>query len=76
MPNLTPREVEISNKLYDQYKARKGDFVKKYGAEAPKVMKGRAIKLAKQMALKEQKQRIKEAIKQVLGTKPNDNKLV
>ena len=74
MANLTPREIEISNKLYNQYKAKKRDFVKKYGAEAPKVMKGRAIKLAKQMAMKEQKQRIKEAIKQILGTKPNDKK--
>ena len=67
MANLTPREIEISNKLYDQYKAKKGDFVKKYGAEAPKVMKGRAIKLAKTMAMKEQKQRIREMIKQALS---------
>lgn len=74
MPKLTPREIEISNKLYDQYKAKKRDFVKKYGADAPQIMKGRAIKLAKKIAVKQQQQRIKEAIKQVLGTKVNDKK--
>jgi len=70
MPKLTPREIALKNQLYNQYKAKKKDFIKDYGAEAEKVMTGRAIKLAKTMAMKEQKQRIKEAIKQVLGTAP------
>ena len=74
MPKLTPRELAIKNQLYNQYKAKKKDFVKDYGAEAEKVMMGRAITLAKKMAANENKQRIKEAIKQVLGTKPNDAK--
>lgn len=70
MPKLTPRELEIKNRLYNQYKAKKNEFIKDYGADAEQVMLGRAIKLAKTMAMKEQKQRIKEAIKQVLGTAP------
>lgn len=70
MPNLTPREIALKNQLYNQYKAKKNEFIKDYGAEAEQVMLGRAIKLAKQMATKENKQRIKEVIKQVLGTAP------
>lgn len=70
MSKLTSREIEISNRLYNQYKANKRDFIKKYGAEAPQIMKGRSIKLAKQMAMKENKQRIKELVKQVLNTPP------
>ena len=70
MPKLTPRELAIKNQLYNQYKAKKGEFIKDYGADAEKVMIGRAITLAKKMATKEQKQRIKEVIKQVLGTPP------
>ena len=67
MPNLTPRELALKNQLYNQYKAKKKDFIKDYGAEAEKVMTGRAIKLAKTMAMKEQKQRIKELVKQALS---------
>lgn len=70
MPSLTPREIALKNQLYNQYKAKKNEFIKDYGAEAEQVMLGRAIKLAKKMATKENKQRIKEVIKQVLGTAP------
>ena len=41
--------------------------IKDYGADAEKVMTGRAITLAKKMVMKEQKQRIKELVKQVLS---------
>lgn len=68
MPKLTPREIALKNQLYNQYKAKKKDFIKDYGADAEKVMTGRAITLAKKMAMKEQKQRIKEMVKQVLST--------
>ena len=67
MPKLTPREIALKNQLYSQYKAKKKDFIKDYGADAEKVMTGRAITLAKKMAMKEQKQRIKELVKQVLS---------
>jgi len=64
--NLTPRELEIKNKLYSQYKVNRKEFIRDYGANAEQVMVGRAIKLAKQMAEKEQKEKIKEMIKQTL----------
>lgn len=71
MSNLTSREIALKNQLYNQYKATKADeFVDEYGAEAEHIMLGRAITLAKIMAANENKQRIKEAIKQVLGTTP------
>jgi len=63
---LTTRELAIANELYNQYKENKREFVKKYGADAAKVMKGRSIKLAKSMADKENTQKIKEMIKKSL----------
>jgi hypothetical protein len=66
MADLTSRELAIKNQLYNQYKENKNSFLKKYGAEAENVMTGRAIKLAKQMAQKENQQKIKEAIRKAL----------
>jgi hypothetical protein len=66
MTNLTPRELAFKNKLYDQYKKYKFDFVKRYGSKAEYIMLGRAIKLAKSMAVKNDKQKIKEMIKKAL----------
>lgn len=64
---LTTRELELKNKLYSQYKKNKRKFVKDYGGNAEQVMVGRAIKLAKNMAEKENKQKIKEMIKKSLS---------
>ena len=66
MAQLTPRELAIKNKLYNQYKQNKDEFIKDYGSDAERVMLGRAIKLAKSMATKEDKQKIKEMIKKAL----------
>jgi len=66
MPALSPRELELKNQLYNQYKQNKSKFVKDYGENAEKVMTGRAITLAKRMAEKENKLKIKEIITQVL----------
>ena len=66
MASLTPRELELKNQLYSQYKQNKEKFIKDYGGEAEAVMTGRAIKLAKNMSEKENKQKIKEIIKQAL----------
>ena len=63
---LSTRELELKNQLYNQYKQNKKMFVKKYGEKAEQIMTGRAIKLAKNTALKEQKQKIKEMIKSSL----------
>ena len=63
---LSTRELELKNQLYNQYKQNKKMFVKKYGKKAEQIMTGRAIKLAKNTALKEQKQKIKEMIKSSL----------
>lgn len=67
---LTTRELAIANKLYNQYKENKREFVKKYGADAAKVMKGRSIKLAKNMTEAENKQKIKEMIRVALSQGP------
>lgn len=67
---LTTRELELKNKLYSQYKKNKRKFVKDYGRNAEQVMTGRAIKLAKSMAEKENKQKIKEMIKTALTKGP------
>jgi hypothetical protein len=70
MASLTPRELELKNQLYNQYKQSKEKFIKDYGGEAEAVMTGRAIKLAKNMSEKESKQKIKEMIKQALTKSP------
>ena len=70
MASLTPRELELKNQLYNQYKQSKEKFIKDYGGEAEAVMTGRAIKLAKNMSEKESKQKIKEMIKQALKKSP------
>ena len=67
MAILTPRELELKNQLYNQYKANKTEFIKKYKGNAEQVMTGRAIKTAKNMAMKEQKQRIREMVKNSLA---------
>jgi len=64
--NLSPRELEIKNQLYKQYKENKKSFIKDYGADAEQVMIGRAIKLAKSMVSKENNTRIRETIKKIL----------
>jgi hypothetical protein len=66
MAHLTPRELAIKNKLYNQYRQNKDKFIKDYGSDAEQVMLGRAIKLAKSMAAKDDKQKIKEMIKKAL----------
>ena len=67
---LTTRELAISRQLFNQYKNEADKFIEDYGAEAENVARGRSIKLAKNMATKESKQRIKEMIKKALSTKP------
>lgn len=63
---LSTRELAIKNELYNQYKQNKEKFIKDYGKDAEQVMIGRSIKLAKKMAEKENKQKIKEIIKKAL----------
>jgi len=67
---LTYRQIELKNQLYNQYKKNKRKFVKDYGADAERVMVGRAITLAKKMTEKENKQRIKEMIQADLTKGP------
>jgi len=67
---LSTRELELKNQLYNQYKVNKKEFIRKYKDKAEQVMTGRAIKTAKNMAMKEQKQRIKEMIKVSLANGP------
>ena len=67
---LSNEVIKKADELYNQYMKNKSALIKRYGAEAPKVMRGRAIKLAKNMVEKEQKQKIKEMIKSALTKGP------
>lgn len=70
MAGLSPRQLELFNKFYAQYKSEADEFINKYGNKAPKVIYGRAMKLAKSVTEKENKQRIKEMIKTALTKGP------
>jgi hypothetical protein len=67
---LTPRELTFMDQLYNQYKQNKKKFIEDYGADAERVMRGRAISLSKKMAEKDNKQKIKEMIKSALTKGP------
>jgi hypothetical protein len=67
---LTTRELELYNKFYNQYKENPDKFINQYGSDAEKVARGRAVKLAQNTTMKEQKTRIKEAIKIALMKGP------
>lgn len=58
--------LALQKQFFDQYKQNKNSWVKKYGADAEKVMTGAAFKRAESAAMKESKQRIKEAVRKAL----------
>ena len=62
----SPRVLALQKQFFDQYKKNKDSWIKKYGADAEQVMTGAAFKRAESAAMKEDKQRIKEAIKKAL----------
>jgi hypothetical protein len=62
----TPRILALQKQFFDQYKQNKDSWVKKYGADAEKVMTGAAFKRAESAAMKEQKQRIREMVRKAL----------
>ena len=66
MPKPTPRVLALQKQFFDQYKKNKNSWVKKYGADAEKIMTGAAFKRAESAAMKENKQRIKEMVKKAL----------
>ena len=66
MAKPTPRVLALQKQYFDQYKKNKNNWVKKYGTDAEKVMVGAAFKRAESTAMKENKQRIKEAIRKAL----------
>lgn len=66
----TPRVLALQKQFFDQYKKNKDSWIKKYGADAEKVMTGAAFKRAESTAMKENKQRIKEMVKNVLSSPP------
>jgi hypothetical protein len=74
MPKPTPRILALQKQFFDQYKQNKNSWVKKYGTDAEKVMTGAAFKRAESVAMKEQKQRIREMVRTALmGSKnPTD----
>lgn len=62
----TPRILALQKQFFDQYKKNKNSWVKKYGADAEKVMTGAAFKRAESAAMKENKQRIREMVRKAL----------
>jgi len=62
----TPRILALQKQFFNQYKQNKDSWVKKYGADAEKVMTGAAFKRAESAAMKEQKQRIREMVRKAL----------
>jgi hypothetical protein len=70
MAKPTPRVLALQKQFFDQYKKNKDSWVKKYGADAESVMTGAAFKRAESVAMKENKQRVKEAIKKALTNAP------
>jgi len=66
MPKPTPRVLALQKQFFDQYKRNKDSWVKKYGADAEKVMTGASFKRAESTAMKENKQRIKEMVRKAL----------
>ena len=62
----TPRILALQKQFFDQYKKNKNSWVKKYGADAEKVMTGAAFKRAESAAMKENKQRIREMVRKTL----------
>jgi hypothetical protein len=63
----TPRVLALQKQFFNQYKKDKNSWVKKYGADAEKVMTGAAFKRAESTAMKENKQRIREMVRQALS---------
>lgn len=65
---LTPTEIKKADELYNMYKDNKREFVERYGKDAEKVMRGRAIKNAKTKTKNMHKDKIKEMVKSALQT--------
>jgi hypothetical protein len=60
---LSTRELAIAKDIFGGYLQKVDKFVDNYGPDAEKVAWGRAITLAKSKSVKDQQQRIKEAVK-------------
>jgi hypothetical protein len=67
----TPRILALQKQFFDQYKKNKTSWVKKYGADAEKVMTGASFKRAESSAMKENKQRIREMVRKTLMSPEN-----
>jgi hypothetical protein len=63
---LTPAEIKKADELYNMYKGKKREFVERYGKDAEKVMRGRAIKNVKTKTENMHKDKIKEMVKSAL----------
>jgi hypothetical protein len=70
---LSTRELAIAKDIFSGYLQKVDKFVDNYGPDAEKVAWGRAITLAKSKSVKDQQQRIKEAVKKTLSTPQIDS---
>lgn len=66
MPKPSPKVLALQKKFFNQYKQNKQKWVKNYGANAERVMTGAAFKRAESAAMKDNQQRIKEAVRKAL----------
>lgn len=71
--HLTKQELAVREKILQDLKANKKGLVKRYGADAEKVMYGISTKRAKAEVEKQGKQRIKEIIRSILKPESKGN---
>jgi len=66
MKEPTSRILALKNKFYNQYKQNAQEWIDRYKDNAEQAMVGAAFKRAKSAAMKENQQKIKEAIRKAL----------
>lgn len=62
---ISPKVLEKSLSLFKGLSSQKSNFVKRYGKDAEKVMKGTAINTAKKQIAKQNMEKIKSIIKEI-----------
>jgi hypothetical protein len=70
---LTKAELARREEIVLQMKKNKGSLVKKYGKDAEKVMYGRATNIAKKQVEESNINRIRETVRGVLVTPPQNS---
>jgi hypothetical protein len=69
---LSPEELSKREQIIMGMKKNKISLVKKFGADAEKVMYGRATNIAKKQS-ETREEKLKEAVRSILSTPPTSN---